>query len=313
METVAEKLTIITKNLPRPIRDLGVSLLDEKCYTKLIEQLDFSDIKCVKLALSKGLGIAIVVGGSIVKVPQIAVILRTQDSTGLSLPSYVLETLSYLITLFYSYRNSFPFSTYGENFFLGIQDIVVSILTIVYGYSPNPSRRTGDTGLLTAFFVASISTLYSLSLESLAYLQFATLPLSLFSKLPQITANHQAKSTGQLSTFAVVSQILGCVARLFTTSTEVGDPVVQAGFALALILNLIIGIQMVMYWGNVPPVHKKVKVEEKEKVPPAPLEPVDETLTQDYFLSNGRQRRSRPMQRVDHAEGSNRKWERKVD
>ncbi|KIK51649.1 hypothetical protein GYMLUDRAFT_390506 [Collybiopsis luxurians FD-317 M1] len=230
METVTEKLVLVTQNLPAPIQDLGanisapirklgVSLIDEKCYTSLVEKLDFSDAECVNLALSKGLGIAIVVGGSIVKVPQIT--LR------LSLSANVLETLSYLITLFYSYRNSFPFSTYGENVFLGAQNIVVSLLTVLYGHSPNASRRTGDTGLLTGFFVAAIAVLNSMSLENLAYLQLATLPISLFAKVPQIIANYNAKSTGQLSAFAVLSQIVGCVARLYTTSTEIGDPTVQ--------------------------------------------------------------------------------------
>ena len=84
----------------------------------------------------------------------------------------------------------------------------------------------------------------------LAAAQFCTLPLSLFSKLPQILQNHRARSTGQLSTFAVVSQIGGCAARLFTTSQEVNDPLMAAGFALALVLNLVMGIQMYVYWGK---------------------------------------------------------------
>jgi len=75
-------------------------------------------------------------------------------------------------------------------------------------------------------------------------------PLSLSSKLPKILQNHRARSTGQLSTFAVVSQIGGCAARLFTTSQEVNDPLVAAGFALALVLNLVVGIQMYVYWGQ---------------------------------------------------------------
>ena len=74
--------------------------------------------------------------------------------------------------------------------------------------------------------------------------------LSLFSKLPQITQNHRARSTGQLSTFAIVSQIPGCAARLFTTAQEVNDPLVATGFALALTLNLIISAQMYVYWGR---------------------------------------------------------------
>lgn len=84
----------------------------------------------------------------------------------------------------------------------------------------------------------------------LAAAQLCTLPLSLFSKFPQIAKNHRARSTGQLSTFAVVSQIGGCAARLFTTAQEVNDPLVAAGYALALVLNLVLGVQMYAYWGK---------------------------------------------------------------
>ena len=84
----------------------------------------------------------------------------------------------------------------------------------------------------------------------LAVAQLRTIPLSLFSKLPQIAQNHRACSTGQLSTFAVVSQIAGCAVRLFTTAQEVSDPLVAAGFALALTLNLVVGAQMYVYWGR---------------------------------------------------------------
>ena len=43
----------------------------KKCYVTLVENLQFDDVHCLKYALSKGLGIGIVVGGSIVKIPQI--------------------------------------------------------------------------------------------------------------------------------------------------------------------------------------------------------------------------------------------------
>jgi len=78
----------------------------------------------------------------------------------------------------------------------------------------------------------------------------ATIPLSLLSKFPQIYENQRARSTGQLSAVAVFSQIAGCLARLFTTATEVGDPIVFAGFLLALLLNLIVGAQMYAFWGR---------------------------------------------------------------
>ncbi len=43
----------------------------QKCYVSLVEDLDFADAKCIQLSVSKLLGIAIVAGGSVMKVPQI--------------------------------------------------------------------------------------------------------------------------------------------------------------------------------------------------------------------------------------------------
>jgi mannose-P-dolichol utilization defect protein 1 len=79
-------------------------------------------------------------------------------------------------------------------------------------------------------------------------LQAATLPISLLSKAPQIVSNHQAKSTGNLSAFAVFNALLGCLARLFTTKQEVNDPLIFWGFAGAALLNAVLAVQMVIYW-----------------------------------------------------------------
>ena len=49
--------------------------------------------------------------------------------------SQILETASYGISLAYASRNHFPFSTYGENFFLTIQNIVITLLIIFFSGS----------------------------------------------------------------------------------------------------------------------------------------------------------------------------------
>ena len=43
----------------------------KRCYSSLVENLDFGDVTCLKYSLSKGLGVGIVIGGSIMKVPQL--------------------------------------------------------------------------------------------------------------------------------------------------------------------------------------------------------------------------------------------------
>ncbi|OJA13388.1 hypothetical protein AZE42_07595 [Rhizopogon vesiculosus] len=319
-------MTAITQNLPKFISDLGISIIGEKCYSSLVENLNIGDVDCLKYSLSKGLGIGIVVGGSIMKVPQLllselpdrlqsllgaydAPVLDKRSARGLSLPAYALETLAYAITAAYSYRNEFPFSTYGENLFLTIQNTIITLLIIYFPTTSlqNPQATGPRLAVASAASATSAFVLYALPKDILSLLQMATLPLSLFSKLPQIMQNARARSTGQLSAFAVVSQIAGCLARLFTTATEVGDLIVTAGFALALLLNIVLGAQMWMYWGK----------DEKEDIAKTQIGALSEKEKEDWVSE--RQGRvdvvvtpKSPVPRHT-ASPSGRKWARKVD
>ena len=60
------------------------------------------------------------------------------------------------------------------------------------------------------------------------------------------------------------SQTAGCGARIYTIYREVDDVLVALGALLAFVLNAIIGVQMWLYWGRDPIVHK-VKVEDKQE------------------------------------------------
>ncbi|KAJ8481413.1 hypothetical protein ONZ51_g6001 [Trametes cubensis] len=278
-------MTTITRNLPWFIKDLGVSIVGEKCYTSIVENLDFADAECLKYSLSKGLGLGIVVGGSIMKVPQLLLIVSARSARGLSLTAYVLETLSYAITLAYSYRNEFPFSTYGENLFLTIQNVIITLLIV--HYNP-PASLAARPSLQRTIFSVQFMLAFAVALVV----------------LPSIRQNHRAQSTGQLSAFAVISQVGGCLARLFTTATEVGDPIVSAGFALALALNVVLGLQMWMYWGK----------EEKDELEAGPIGVTDEKKAQwqppshkvEVIVPPASPGRASPRP-------GNRRWSRKVD
>src|SRR5438477_13031228 len=110
MDNVRSVVQPVTQNLPAPIRDLGVSLLGESCYKTLILDIDPSSIECVKLAVSKGLGIGIIGASATVKVPQILKLIKSQSPAGVSFLSYLLETAAFLINLAYNYRSGFPFT-----------------------------------------------------------------------------------------------------------------------------------------------------------------------------------------------------------
>jgi len=234
--------------LPKLLRDPAVALIGEKCYTSLIEDLQlFSDIDCLKYAISKGLGFGIVLGGSIVKIPQIITILSSGSAQGLSLASYYLETFSCAISLAYNFRQGNPFSTFGETFFLTLQNVIITLLILYYA---------GQHSLLVASAVGFLIVFQALSSQSfvpssaMSILYAATIPLTLSSKVPQIYTNFKNSSTGQLSVFAVLNYFLGSTARVFTTMTELDDPLMLAGNVLAATFNGILAIQVIVYWGK---------------------------------------------------------------
>lgn len=96
---------------------------DQECYTTIIHNLDLSSIPCLTHVLSKFLGLGIVLGGAIVKVPQILKIVQGRSAKGLSLTSYLLDTAGLMITVAYNLRMRYTWSSYGENVFLLAQNV----------------------------------------------------------------------------------------------------------------------------------------------------------------------------------------------
>ncbi|KAI5476771.1 hypothetical protein MNV49_007286 [Pseudohyphozyma bogoriensis] len=218
-----------------------------ECYITLIYNTDLTAIECIKYSISKGLGLAIVAGGSIVKVPQILKIVGGKSARGLSLSSYILDTANLAITVAYNVRHNFPWSTYGENVFLLVQNVIITFLIIIF--SPSTNRGT----LLASFLAVFTTSAYLLSSEAL--------PLS---TLQLVAALH-----GSTLRFLGLHSLAGCLARVYTTSTETKDPVLWWGFFLGAVLNAVLAVQMAMYWnkGDVVDVEKqKVYVGERSGV-----------------------------------------------
>ena len=178
-------LRTLTTSLPTPLDNLALSLLGPQCHASLLQRLDFStrNSACTSLALSKALGIAIISAASIVKVPQLIKLATSQSAAGLSFTSYLLETASFVITLAYSVRNAFPFSTYGETAFIAVQDVAIGALILLY---------SGRSAGAAAFIAIVAATAYALfvpevvDMGSLKYLQAGAGLLGIASKVPQI-------------------------------------------------------------------------------------------------------------------------------
>ncbi|KAF9878647.1 monosaccharide-p-dolichol utilization [Colletotrichum karsti] len=259
MDALRSALQPVTHNLPAPIRDLGVSIIGEHCYKSLLLDINVEDTECIKLGLSKGIGLGIVGVSSIVKLPQIRKLTSSQSGEGISVLSYLLETVSYIISLAYNYRNQFPFSTYGETALIMGQNVIITVLVLNY---------TGRAGLAAVFVTAlavAVATLFSgglVDMQKLGYLQAGAGVLSVASKVPQILAIWSEGGTGQLSAFAVFNYLLGSLSRIFTTIQEVDDKLILYNFIAGFLLNAVLASQMAYYW-NAP----SAKAKGKQKVP----------------------------------------------
>ncbi|WFD29203.1 hypothetical protein MSPP1_000209 [Malassezia sp. CBS 17886] len=256
----------VTRSLPRLLLDPAQYILGEQCYTSLVWNVNYTDVACLRLGLSKGLGLGIVVFGSIIKFPQVYKIVHARSAEGISLAMYILEVVAYTISLAYAIRRRIPFSTYGENASLTVQNMVITLLIMAYSPMDSVSRRITSRcrayGITTnAFYVcvgALTMALCSLALASatavppaaLQFLQAFTIPVSLASKVPQILELHRDKATGQLSILVVFAQLLGTMARVFTTLTETNDQLLFWGFALATVFNAVIAVQVIQYWNG---------------------------------------------------------------
>ncbi|PMD17124.1 putative monosaccharide-P-dolichol utilization protein [Hyaloscypha hepaticicola] len=266
MDSLRNALQPITHNLPTPIHDLGISILGETCYKTLLLDIDITSTDCIKLAISKGLGIGIIAASTIVKVPQILKLINSKSSEGISFLSYLLETSAYLISLAYNVRQGFPFSTYGETSLIMAQNVVIAVLVLHY------SGKQSAAALFVAGLAASAGTLFTegiVDMKTLSYLQAGAGVLGIASKVPQIAAVWQEGGTGQLSAFAVFNYLAGSLSRIFTTLQEVDDKLILYGFIAGFALNAVLAAQMVYYWNA--PTKKSTKGKQKEKVAaPAP-------------------------------------------
>jgi mannose-P-dolichol utilization defect protein 1 len=200
MDALRSVVQPITHNLPAPIRDLGVSLIGQACYKTLLLDVNLEDTDCLKLAVSKGLGVGIIAASSIVKVPQMIKLVQSRSSAGVSFLAYLLETSACLITLAYNVRNGFPFNTYGETAMLVTQNAIISVMILNYG------GRASAAAVFVAALAGSVGLLFAdglLDMQALSYLQACAGVLGAASKVPQIATIWQEGTTGQLSAFTV--------------------------------------------------------------------------------------------------------------
>lgn len=85
-----------------------------------------------KILLAKTVGYSIIVGSSLIKLPQILKIINAKSSTGISFWGQLFELLACSATYTYGYANKFPFSSYGESLFLLIETFLICFIVLLF-------------------------------------------------------------------------------------------------------------------------------------------------------------------------------------
>eukprot|EP01083_Nonionella_stella_P205700 748829_1 len=94
---------------------------------------NFINTGCAANVISKLLGYAIIFGSFALKIPQIIKIMSAKSGAGISVISLIIESLGFLVTTAYFYRQNYAASTYGECPIIFIQNMI--ILLLVYAYN----------------------------------------------------------------------------------------------------------------------------------------------------------------------------------
>ena len=83
---------------------------------------------CVKFTISKAIGLAIIVGSGIVKLPQVFKIIANKSVEGISPASYYIETTIFMQTAALAVSKGMAFSVYGENLIILVQNAAIIFL-----------------------------------------------------------------------------------------------------------------------------------------------------------------------------------------
>jgi len=224
--------------------ELEILGINFTCLLASLSNGEFPHRDCLLPLLSKALGYCIVAASTIVKVPQIYIILKKRSIEGLSVASFELEVVGYTIALAYCLHKDLPFSAYGELLFLLVQAILLIVL--IYYYSP---RSRVWPLLKSSIYCAIAPTILAGQIDPVLFeaLYASQHGIFFFARIPQIWENYHNKSTGALSFLTSFMNAGGSVVRLFTSIQEKAPTSMAAGSVVGIILNGIVVAQILMY------------------------------------------------------------------
>ncbi|XP_018326908.1 mannose-P-dolichol utilization defect 1 protein homolog [Agrilus planipennis] len=226
------------------VKDIALLLFSPACYDQYFLEFNFLDVNCFKATLSKCLGVGIILGSLLVKIPQILKILKNKSAQGISLFSVTFDLIAITIYMAYSCVNGFPFTSWGDTAFLALQTVAIGFLVLFFGGSPSKAL------IYLLVYASSVYVLISgiTPINVLWTLQGFNIPILLSGKLLQAHVNYKNGHTGQLAAVTLIMLFAGSLARIFTSIQETGDTMSIITYAASSFANAVLVYQLFYYW-----------------------------------------------------------------
>ncbi|KAJ8266079.1 hypothetical protein GJAV_G00125650 [Gymnothorax javanicus] len=227
--------------------------MPEKCYNEFFLNFNFMHIPCLRVFLNQILGIWIVLGTVVVRLPQIYKLLRAWSAEGLSFVSAALDLFAITGSLVYRISINLPMGAWVDCLFMVIQSVTVTFLI--------QSLRGG--ALRGVGFILIYSSLLSLLISPLTpgsvvmAMESSYLPAVIIAQVIQSRTNYQNGHTGQLSAISVFLLLTGSLARIFASAQQTGDSLLTLLSVIASCCNAVVAGQVLYYWSRVPSAKEK--------------------------------------------------------
>ena len=194
-------------------------------------------------SLAVAAGWACIAGSVFRMLPQCHRILTRRSVVGISFVAIFCEWVIYTINLAYNSHHGYAFSTYGDLFVSWV--VLILVVALVQKF-----QNASKAHIAATFGFGGFWSLWLLGgfapPKVLASLQaVSSFALAFGSRIPQIAMNVRRGDTGELSVIQFVANVLGCVARIFTTLVLTQDGLLLFNAAFHGVLNAIIVAQCV--------------------------------------------------------------------
>ncbi|KAJ8384392.1 hypothetical protein AAFF_G00205250 [Aldrovandia affinis] len=229
--------------------------MPEKCYNEFFHNFNFLYVPCQKIVLSKILGIWIMLGTLIVKLPQILKLLRAKSAQGLSFTSVLLELFAVTGGMVYCIAHNFPVGAWGDTVFIVIQTLAIGFL--IQHFGGNTTRGVGFVVVYCGLLSLLVSPLTPMLVATT--MQASNVPAVIVGQLIQAETNYHNGHTGQLSAVSVFLLFVGSLARVFTSAQDTGDSLMTLGCMVTSCCNALIAGQVLCYWNRGPAVKEKAE------------------------------------------------------